>query len=126
MSYRIKLDSRAVSVARFISRLQKALQDALVESGLTQQQVATALSVDRSVVNRRLKGSANLTARSIADLAFVLGKEVRFELQETPKKNGSNWSNWTANANSGANNLAAPIQSLSATNRPATIQTVQS
>jgi transcriptional regulator with XRE-family HTH domain len=78
MSYQIKLDKRSRKAARFISRLQLAIQTAFVESGLTQQQVAERLNVDRSVINRRVKGKANLTARSIADFAFVFEKDIHF------------------------------------------------
>ena len=83
MSYRLKVDPKSRKAARFISRLQKAIQGALIASGKTQQEIATILEVDRSVVNRRLKGNANLTARSIAELAYALDKEIEFRLVDT-------------------------------------------
>lgn len=79
MSYQMRLDPKSRKSAKFISSLQKKIQIALVESGKTQQEIASILEVDRSVVNRRLKGSANLTARSIAEFAFAFGKDVKIE-----------------------------------------------
>jgi transcriptional regulator with XRE-family HTH domain len=76
MSYQIKIDPKSRKAARFISRLQKAIQKALSDSGKTQQEVATILGVDRSVVNRRVRGSANLTARSIAEFAYAFDKDI--------------------------------------------------
>lgn len=76
MSYRLKVDPKSRKAAKFISQLQKKIQSELIESGMSQQQVAEILGVDRSVINRRLKGSANLTARSIAEFAYVFNKEI--------------------------------------------------
>jgi transcriptional regulator with XRE-family HTH domain len=91
MSYQLKLSRRSLKSARFISKLHSAIQNALVESGKTQQQVAQELGVDRSVVNRRLKGNANLTARSIADFAYVLGKEIEVRFVDPVAAKGLNW-----------------------------------
>ena len=91
MSYQIKLDKRSLKAARFISKLQRMIQQALIDSGLTQQAVAEKLGVDRSVINRRLKGKANLTARSIADFAYVLDREISVEFLESFERKGANW-----------------------------------
>jgi transcriptional regulator with XRE-family HTH domain len=85
MSYRLRLDAKSIKSARFISRLQKTIQSALAESGLTQQQVAERIGVDRSVVNRRLKGKANLTARSIAEFAYAFDRDVMVTFTEKPR-----------------------------------------
>ena len=90
MSYRPKIDPKSRKAARFISHLQRKIQKALVESGKTQQEVATILGVDRSVVNKRLKGSANLTARSIAEFAYALDREIEFDLVEQSRSTGNN------------------------------------
>lgn len=91
MSYQLKISRRSLKAARFISRLQSAFQKAVTESGKTQQQIAVELGVDRSVVNRRLKGSANLTARSMSDFAYVLGKDIEIKLVDPFAPKGSNW-----------------------------------
>lgn len=91
MSYRMKIDPKSRKAAKFISRLQKKIQAALVQSGKTQQEVADILGVDRSVVNRRLKGSANLTARSIAEFAHAFDKEVEISFVEKKVSQDKNW-----------------------------------
>lgn len=90
MSYRPKIDPKSRIAARLISRVQRAIQKALIESGKSQQEVATALGVDRSVINRRLRGGANLTARSIAEFAYVFDKDVRLEFLDKAPVERSN------------------------------------
>jgi len=90
MSYQIKLDPRSRKAARFISLLQKKIQKAFVATGKTQQEVATILGVDRSVINRRLTGSANLTARSIAEFAYAFDKDVYIEFVDHPRVKQAN------------------------------------
>lgn len=88
----MRLDPKSRKAARFISGLQKKIQRALLDSGKTQQEVAAILGVDRSVVNRRLKGSANLTARSIAEFAHAFDKDVKIEFVD---KDAAALTNWT-------------------------------
>ena len=85
MSYQIKLDPKSRKAARFIAQLQKKIQRAFLATGKTQQEVATSLGVDRSVINRRLTGSANLTARTIAEFAFAFDKDVYIEFVDKPR-----------------------------------------
>jgi transcriptional regulator with XRE-family HTH domain len=95
MSYRLKIDPKSRKAARFISRLQKAIQKALIDSGKSQQDVATILGVDRSVINRRLSGKANLTARSIAEFAYALDKDIEFSFVDKSTIRHSNSANAT-------------------------------
>jgi transcriptional regulator with XRE-family HTH domain len=99
MSYQLKIDKRSLKVAKFISRLQSAIQAALADSGMTQQEVAEKLGVDRSVVNRRLKGKANLTARSIADFAFALERDIKVEFVDLGRPESANWHATTIKVN---------------------------
>jgi transcriptional regulator with XRE-family HTH domain len=87
----MRLDPKSRKSAKFISMLQKKIQKALLDSGKTQQEIASILGVDRSVVNRRLKGSANLTARSIAEFAFALDKDVKIEFSNMDVSIHTNW-----------------------------------
>jgi transcriptional regulator with XRE-family HTH domain len=95
MSYRLKIDPKSRKAARFISRLQKAIQKALIDSGKSQQDVATILGVDRSVINRRLSGKANLTARSVAEFAYALDKDIEFSFVDKSAIRHSNSANAT-------------------------------
>jgi transcriptional regulator with XRE-family HTH domain len=79
-SYQIPLSEKKRRISRSIYRAQKSLAKALAEAkeetGLTQQALAKKLGVDRSVVNRRVTGRANLTLRSMAELAWALGRDL--------------------------------------------------
>ena len=86
MSYQLKLSAKDMKVARLISRLAKLIQVELVDSGMTQQEVARKIGVDRSVVNRRLSGSANLTARSIAEFAYAFDKDIEIKFSGEREK----------------------------------------
>lgn len=92
MSYQMRIDPKSRKAARFISHLQKKIQKAFIASGKTQQEVATILGVERSVVNRRLKGSANMTARSIAEFAYAFDKDVVIEFIDRVRPERANWS----------------------------------
>lgn len=86
-SFKLPIEPRQRKASRFLGRVYSELQRALVEEKtlrkLTQQDLASQLGVNRSVVNRQFSGHANLTLRSIADLAWVLNREIVFELQPT-------------------------------------------
>ncbi len=91
MSYRMKIDRKSLNSARFISMLQRKIQDALIASGMTQQDVAEKLGVGRSVINRRLSGKANLTARSLAEFAYAFDKELIIEYRDKAENSNVNW-----------------------------------
>jgi transcriptional regulator with XRE-family HTH domain len=80
----MRLTDRQRKVGRTIYNVQHELLRALIEEKawrrVTQQAVARKLGVDRSVVNRQLTGRANLTLRSLAELAWALDREVELRL----------------------------------------------
>lgn len=85
MSYELKIDPRKRAASRFIGKVRKALVTAAIEeksaSGINQQKLAAALGVNRSVINRMLKGESNLTLRSVGELAWALGWEPDFTMK---------------------------------------------
>lgn len=90
MSYQMRNDPRARKAGRFIHRVQKELQNAFVASGMKQQEIAEKLGVNRSVVNKRLLGEANLTLRTIADLAWAMDADIAFSLKPRTCSPGQN------------------------------------
>lgn len=86
MSYQMRTDERSRKAGRFVSRVHKAIQKAVVRSGLKQNDIATKLGLDRSIVNRRILGQSNLTLRTIADFAWALDHDIEFDL--VPRKTG--------------------------------------
>lgn len=85
MSYELKIDPKSRAGGRFIGQVRKALVSAAIdekkETGISQQQIASRLGVNRSVINRLLRGEANLTLRSVAEIAWALGWEPVFTLR---------------------------------------------
>ena len=85
MSLLFDIGEKSRRIARFIGKVHRELQDALEHEkktrGLTQQQIASLLNVNRSVINREFLGGGNLTLRRLAELAWALGWEIVFELR---------------------------------------------
>lgn len=94
MSFKLQMSPRDKASARFIAAVQKAIVEiALAEkekTKITQQEIAKRLGVNRSVINRMLKGEANLTLRSVAEFAWALGYTPSFELCKNSRKHSSN------------------------------------
>jgi DNA-binding phage protein len=88
MSYELKIDPKRRAAGRFIGTVRKALINAALEEkqsrGLSQQKVAECLGVNRSVINRMLRGEVNLTLRSVAELAWAMGWQPHFSLDPSP------------------------------------------
>lgn len=85
-SYVFDIGEKARKVSRFIGEVRSELQNALSEEKayrkLTQQDIATLIGVNRSVINRQLIGRENLTLRSVAELAWALGRDIEFRLHK--------------------------------------------
>lgn len=86
----MKIDRKSRKAARAISSVQKQIQQALIESGKSQQEIADILGVNRSVVNRCLRNGSNLTIRTISDLAFAMNKDLQVSLIEQKSKSQRN------------------------------------
>jgi transcriptional regulator with XRE-family HTH domain len=93
-SFQFDVGGRARKAGRFIGRVRdellKALSEKKAKEGLTQQALATKLGVHRSLINRQLSGESNLTLRSLADLAWAMDMDLKFELQERETAVGQN------------------------------------
>lgn len=93
-SYQMRIDPRQAQQVRVISDVRHGLLDAFdeehVAGGLTQQMLAERLGVNKSVVSKRLGGEVNLTLRSIADLAWAMGREIKFVISKPAKVVGKN------------------------------------
>jgi|HubBroStandDraft_4_1064222.scaffolds.fasta_scaffold362163_2 transcriptional regulator with XRE-family HTH domain len=93
-SFQISVSPSRRAAGRFITRVRRAIQKALAEecqqSGLTQSDIARAIGVHRSVVNRELRGQKDMTLGRVAELALALGRTIAFELQKPEITQGSN------------------------------------
>src|SRR5690349_21278019 len=85
-------DKRAA--ARFVGKVRRAIQKAYIEeqrkSGVSQSDIARALGVHRSVINRELKGFKDLTLGRVAQLAWALGRAPTFSLEPKVEAAGQN------------------------------------
>lgn len=93
-SFQIVISPSRRAAGRFISRVRRALQKALVEEGerhgVNQSQIADAIGVHRSVISRELNGRRDITLGRIAELAWALGREIEFNLIVAENVQGSN------------------------------------
>lgn len=91
--FRFDIDARSRTAGRFIGRVRRELLRAVMEekrSGMTQQELASRLESRRSNINRQLSGEAEMTLRSLADLAWALDREITFELRRPHDTAGQN------------------------------------
>jgi hypothetical protein len=83
-SFQIAISPSRRAAGRFISRVRRSLQRALVEegdlSGINQSRVANSIGVHRSVISRELNGTQDITLGRVAELAWALGREIEFDL----------------------------------------------
>lgn len=104
-----------MKTSRAIGRTQRAVQKALVKSGMSQQQVAEKLGVDRSVINRRLKGSANLTVRSLAEFAYAFDKELQISFVGEEELTPKGWNRPNSQIEEGVQLLNKDVPAVSTT-----------
>jgi transcriptional regulator with XRE-family HTH domain len=91
--FRFDIDARSRTAGRLIGHVRRELLKAITEekrTGLTQQELAQRLDDERSNINRQLSGEAEITLRSLADLAWALGREITFELRRPDAAAGQN------------------------------------
>ena len=91
--FRFDIGERARTSGRLIGRVRRELLKAITEEkrdGLTQQELARRLETRRSDINRQLSGEAEITLRSLADLAWALDREVTVELRRVDDAPGQN------------------------------------
>lgn len=92
-SFQITIAPNRRAAARFITGTRRKIVKALHEEklrGLTQAQIARALGVHRSVINRELRGKKDLTLGRVAELAWAMGREATLSLPKIELENGSN------------------------------------
>jgi transcriptional regulator with XRE-family HTH domain len=93
-SFHFDIGSRARHAGRFIGRVRgellRALAERKAETGLSQQALARKLDADRAQINRQLSGEANLSLRSLAELAWAMDMDISFELKKPVTSVGQN------------------------------------
>jgi predicted XRE-type DNA-binding protein len=94
ISYLFDIGERARKVGRFTASVREGLQNAVFiekrRRKLTQQQIATSIGVNRSVINRQIMGTENLTISRVAELAWAIGWDVEVIFRDPLSKQESN------------------------------------
>ena len=84
--YVYEIGEKARKASKFIGQVRAELRKAVVlekkSRKISQQQIATVIGVNRSVINRQLTGFENLTLRRVAELAWALDWEIVFYLRK--------------------------------------------
>jgi transcriptional regulator with XRE-family HTH domain len=93
-SFQISITPSRRAAARFISGVRRKILTALEEEskkrGLKQTDLARAIGVHRSVINRELNGKKDMTLGRVAELGWALGRVPAFDLPERTINDGSN------------------------------------
>jgi len=93
-SFQISISPSRRAAARFVTsvrlKILKALEEEKSKRGLKQTDVARAIGVHRSVVNRELRGKKDLTLGRLAELAWAMDRSPSFDILEHVAQYGSN------------------------------------
>lgn len=80
-SFRTSVTPHRRSAARFVEVVHRQLAGAYAEQPeVTQTAIAEVLGVHRSVINRQLRGFADMSLARVAEISWCLGYEPSFEL----------------------------------------------
>ena len=107
MSFEFEIDDSDRARAELIGTVGYDIQALFAlrkhRDGLTQQQVADALNVDKSRINRCLSGHANLTLGTVADLSRAIRGKVLIKI--VPEEDAGKWAiHWSNSAQTGTQN----------------------
>lgn len=90
-SFRISVTPHRRAAARFVRNVHVALQKAFADNPtVSQTDLANAIGVNRSVINRQIKGFNDMSLGRVAELSHLLGYEPRFELVKAKHEVGCN------------------------------------
>jgi hypothetical protein len=93
-SFQIGVAQHSIDAARFLASVRIALQQQLAEQkecgGMTQAEIARHLGINRSVINRELRGERDLSLLRVGEIASLLGKEPVLEFRDVAYGVGQN------------------------------------
>jgi transcriptional regulator with XRE-family HTH domain len=93
-SFQISITPNRRAAARFVTdvrrKILKALEEENKKRGLKQTDLARAINVHRSVINRELRGKKDMPVGRVAELGWALGRIPTFNLPERVPQDGSN------------------------------------
>ena len=92
--FRITISPSRRAAARIVSDARSGLQRALVieneRRGITQSDIARAIGVHRSVINREMRGQKDIGLGRVGELAWALGRKAVVLFPEAEAAEGQN------------------------------------
>src|SRR6266853_2331417 len=89
-SYQITISPSRRAGVRYIGKVRRAIQQALMEDGITQSELARKLGVHRSVISREIRGEKDLTLSRVGELAYEMGRRADFAMPKRAVAHGTN------------------------------------
>jgi hypothetical protein len=117
-SFRTSTKPSRRAAARFVTgvrrKILKALEEEQKKRGLKQTDLARAIEVHRSVINRELRGKKDITLGRVAELAWAMDRVAVLDLAELAIRSGSNLPPLTSSSasNSPTRNLSVTSTSV--------------
>jgi transcriptional regulator with XRE-family HTH domain len=93
---------KLLSVEALVAEASEVIASLMAQQNLSKADLARRLNKSRAWVTQLLSGKANMTVRTLAEVVYTLGAEVKIEAQ-TPS--------WTSGRPPGAGRMHAHLQS---------------
>ena len=77
---------RLMSIEALVADASELIASLMAEQNMSKADLARRLNKSRAWVTQLLSGNANMTVRTLAEVAFALDKEVKLEAQSTSRK----------------------------------------
>lgn len=91
MSYRIGITPNRRAATRFVGQVVRSIQKAFADTpDVSQAEVARRLGVDRSLINRQLRGSQDMSLGRVAEIAWALGYSLGLVLEKIDSRDLGN------------------------------------
>ena len=90
-SFQIAITPSRRAAARHVMQVRRRLQQALIDSGMSQSEIARKIGVNRSVVHREIRGHKDITLGRVGELAWAMGFVPKMELVSSDRGGGGNW-----------------------------------
>ena len=72
---------RLLSVEALVAEASEAIASLMAEQNVSKAELARRLNKSRAWVTQLLSGKANMTVRTLAEVAYALGAEVKLQAQ---------------------------------------------
>jgi predicted transcriptional regulator len=84
-AFQLNIEPKSAKASDFIgdvrAELARTLSD-LSDEGVTKSDVAKKLGVHRSAITRRIRGTENITLRTLAEMAWAMDRDIIFRLEK--------------------------------------------